>query len=78
MRCVTLPVKSDAVDIKTLREYVAKRVIEFLEQNVQIPSEARVLCFLDDRAVAELKAAFGGAANRGFHWPIRGQDSVTG
>jgi hypothetical protein len=38
-----------------------------------VPTDARVLCYLDDRDIASLKERWGGGSNRGVHWPIRGQ-----
>ncbi len=71
-----LHVISDAIEIKKHREQVAERVFEFYEQNVPIARDEIVLCFLDDKDLPELEAAFGGVANRGIHWPIRGQGLV--
>jgi hypothetical protein len=73
MRWASLHVRSKDADIQKHREDACARVLEFFEQNTPIPVEDRVLCFLDDRDLPNLKVAFGGVANRGVHWPIRGQ-----
>lgn len=59
--------------VRTHRANVASRVLSYLEEHREIPGWAKVLCVLDDQDHEYLKQEFGGTANRGFHWPRRGQ-----
>jgi hypothetical protein len=70
---ITLHVKSEIPGIRSHRKQVCRRVREYFQRNFQVPSQLRVLCFFDDRDAPEVKAECGGPANRGVHWPVRGQ-----
>jgi hypothetical protein len=71
MNAATLYIKSDDEQVRKHREELARRVLG--EFSVTFPSEERVLCYLNDRDDCHLKQNWGGASNRGVHWPIRGQ-----
>ncbi len=70
---ITLHVRSEDPGIKAHRQATCGRVREYFERNFQVPAQLRVLCFFDDQDAPEVKAEFGGSANRGVHWPIKGQ-----
>lgn len=52
---------------------VCSRVRAFFEAHFRIESHPRVICIFDDQDHMYLKQEPGGEANRGVHWPIRGQ-----
>jgi hypothetical protein len=60
-------------DVKTHKEEVCRRVLDYFEQHFRIAAEHRVVCIFDKMDHESLKLEFGGVANRGTHWPIRGQ-----
>lgn len=59
--------------VKAHRKETAGRVSKYIEQNFSVPTHLRALCYLADEDVNWLKEMWGGHANRGVHWPIRGQ-----
>jgi hypothetical protein len=69
---VSLHVDGASSQTKDHREHVAERVLKYFHKNAKIPVGERVLCLLDGRDEPQLRATFG-EANRGMHWPIRGQ-----
>jgi hypothetical protein len=58
---------------KAHREAICGRVLDYFEQYFRIGPEPRAVCVLDNMDHDFLKQEFGGVANRGIHWPIRGQ-----
>ncbi|MFC5864403.1 hypothetical protein ACFPT7_19005 [Acidicapsa dinghuensis] len=54
-------------------ERVANQVRDYFTLNFAMPTNARVICYLDGTDRDWLKQMWGGASNRGVHWPIRGQ-----
>jgi hypothetical protein len=73
MEVITLYVKSSDPGVRERREEIAFRVRDYFISNLPLPSQCRALCYLDDRDINWLRASWGGEANRGVHWPIRGQ-----
>jgi hypothetical protein len=71
MTAISLHIKSPDEETREHREEIARRVREYFIPN--LPSEFRVLCYLDDIDICWLKERWGGHSNRGVHWPIRGQ-----
>jgi hypothetical protein len=70
-----LHVISDDRDVRAHRGMVCMRVRDYFEQHFRSASASRVVCIFDDKDNEQLKQACG-VANRGTHWPIRGQGLV--
>src|ERR1700722_17735200 len=70
---IILCVQADRPDKSRRREEIASQVRDYFVSNLPVPTDARALCYLDDRDIAWLKELWGGRSNRGIHWPIRGQ-----
>jgi hypothetical protein len=72
MDTIVLHVEGDDPDTRKRREDVATQVRDYFVSNFPVPSDAKVVCYLDKRDVNWLKEEWGGESNRGIHWPIRG------
>lgn len=64
---------ADDPAVRAHRAGLASRVLSYLEKHREVPSRTKALCVLDDQDHQYLKEEFGGTANRGVHWPRRGQ-----
>jgi hypothetical protein len=72
MNTIVLHVQANDPDKGRRREEIAAQVRDYFASNLPVPTDARVLCYLDDRDIDRLKELWGGGSNRGVHWPIRG------
>lgn len=72
MDTIVLHVQADDRDKNSRRQKIASQVRDFFVSNLPMPADARTLCYLDDRDIPWLKESWGGASNRGVHWPLRG------
>src|ERR1700733_7298837 len=73
MDTIVLHVQCNDPDKGRRRGEIASQVRDYFVSNLEVPTDARTLCYLDDRDISWLKELWGGGSNRGVHWPIRGQ-----
>jgi hypothetical protein len=73
MDWVKLFIRDSTLEITARREAVANRVLDYFATNMRVPMHLRAICYLDSHDNFGLRERLGGPANRGIHWPIRGQ-----